>query len=223
MEETEEWEITCDPETFARVRKEEKFPYIVTLARAVNALNFIHTSMLSRPKAETPENVRNLVNSYLFASALLYEALNLVRKMNRTFADDNDFQTGLRMLLKSPIAQKIEQDHLNAARNHAVFHFLPDEFKTAIDKAKVDWNVFVTAMGKKNRSVHYAYSDVVAAEILVGMPSSEDAFWPAFTTVSEEISNLVLQFAKDAENLIGNYLKAWGFKRSNRLNALSFR
>jgi len=31
----EEWEITCDKQTFAKVRQEEKFAYIVALARAV--------------------------------------------------------------------------------------------------------------------------------------------------------------------------------------------
>src|SRR5450432_1215181 len=85
----EEWEITCDKETFAKVRQEEKFAYIVALARAVNALYAVHSLLPQQPQTETPERVRNGMNSYFFASALLYEGLSLIRKMNKPFADDS--------------------------------------------------------------------------------------------------------------------------------------
>jgi hypothetical protein len=208
-----EWEIACDRTTFKRVRKDEKFPYIVALARSVNALNTVHSLLLRSPKVETPERVRNGMNSYFFASALLYEGLRLIRKMNKAFAEDNAFQNGLRMLLKNPVAVKIEQSHLNPARNHAVFHFLPDEFKKAIGKAAEDRNIFVVALGKKRRSLHYAYADVLAAEILVGVPSDNPEFWSTFANAAKETSDLVIRFSVDAEGLIGNYLKAMGFKR----------
>ena len=210
---TKEWEITCDRQTFAKVRKEGKFPYIVALARAVNALNAVHSLLLSSPKNETPERVRNGMNSFFFASSLLYEGLSLIRKMNRVFADDVGFQNGLRMLLKDPVARKIEQSHLNPARNRAVFHFLPDEFKKAISKAADDRNVFIVAMGKKRRALHYAYADVLAAEMLVGMPSDNPEFWHTFKNAAKETVDLLIKFANDAENLIGDYLKATGFKR----------
>jgi hypothetical protein len=209
----EEREITCDKETFARVRKEVKFAYIVALARAVNALNAVHSLLLLSPPTETPERVRNGMNSYFFASALLYEGLSLIRKMNKPFADDTDFQNGLRMLLKDPIAQKIEQDHLNPARNHAIFHFLPDEFEKAIGKSIDDRYVFVAAIGKKKKDLHYSYADVLAAEILVGLPADNPEFWLKFEKATAETMELVIKFASDAEDLIGNYLKAWGFKQ----------
>lgn len=209
----EEWEITCDKETFAKVRREEKFAYIVALARAVNALNAVHSLLPLTPQAETPERVRNGMNSYFFASALLYEGLSLIRKMTKPFAGDSEFQNGLRMLLKDATAQKIEQGHLNPARNHAVFHFLPDEFEKAIRKAIDDRCVFVAAIGEKKKDLHYSYADVVAAEILVGMPADNHEFWPKFEKAAEETRELAIKFKRDAEDLIGNYLKTWGFKR----------
>ena len=209
----EEWEITCDKETFAKVRKEVKFPYIVALARAVNALNTVHSILLLSPPEETPERVRNGMNSYFFASALVYEGLSLIRKMTKPFANDNDFRNGLHALLRDPTAQKIEQSHLNPARNHAIFHFLPDEFEKAISKAIDDRYVFVAAIGKKKKDLHYSYSDVLAAEILVGMPADNPEFWIKFEKAAKETQKLIVKFAIDAEGLIGNYLKAWGFKR----------
>jgi hypothetical protein len=208
-----EWEINCDLGTSSNVRKEEKFPYIVALARAVNALKAAHSLLPSTRKAETPERLRNIMNSYFFSSALLYEGLRLIRRMNREFADDEVFQTGLRMLFKDPTALKIERDHLNPARNHAVFHFLPDEFRKAICKSDADRIVFVMGAGKKARSLHYGYADVLAAEILVGMSSDDPKFWATFNTAAKETGELVIKFTDDAELLIGTYLRTWGFKR----------
>ena len=65
------------------------------------------------------------MNAYLFASALLYEILKLIRRMNRTFHNDETFQKELRCLLKDPIAKKIEEAHLGPVRRKAVFHFDP--------------------------------------------------------------------------------------------------
>ena len=173
----EEWEITCDKETFANVRQEVKFAYIVALARAVNALNAVHSLLLQSPHTETPERVRNGMNAYFFGSALLYEGLSLIRKMNKPFADDIDFRRGLHTLLRNPTAQKIEQSHLNPARNHAIFHFLPFEFEKAIGKSIDDRQVFAAAIGKKKKDLHYSYADVLAAEILVGTPVDNPEFW----------------------------------------------
>jgi hypothetical protein len=208
-----EWEITCDKETFKNVRRDEKFPYVVALARSVNALYAAHSLLVRGSQSETPEHVRNTTNAYFFAGALLYEGLGLIKKMNKPFADDIAFQNGLRMILKNPVARKIEQMHLNTARNHAVFHFLPDEFEKAIGKSPEGRNVFMVAIGKKNKSRHYAYADVLAAEISVGLSSDDPAFWPTFDSAVKETTNLVLKFASDAEDLIVNYLELAGFRR----------
>jgi hypothetical protein len=40
-EEGLDWYIDCDAETFAKCKDDPKFAYIVTLARSVNALNFV--------------------------------------------------------------------------------------------------------------------------------------------------------------------------------------
>jgi len=133
--------------------------------------------------------------------------------MKKPFKDDTTFRNGLLQLLKNPVAQKVEQTHLNPARNHAVFHFLPDKFKSAIDKNPDDRYVFVAAIGKKKGSLHYSYADVITAEMLVGAPSDDAKFWATFEHAAKETSDLVIKFANDAEELMGNYLKDWGFKR----------
>lgn len=174
-----DWHITCDAEVFERCRNEPKFAYIVTLARAVNAVNFVHSVMVTSQGKDDPAARRDRINSYLFGSAIMYEALKFVRAMNQSFRDDDYFQRGLRLLLKDPTAQEIERAHLNRARHQAVFHFVPKTFAEVIGKTSQIDSPFVSSRGKRRGNVNYAYADVVAGEILVGLSSNaEGSFRP---------------------------------------------
>src|SRR5258707_15398754 len=114
-----DWQIRCDRQTLDKCLKDEKFPYIVALARAVNALRFVHTAMRHAGGGDAPEAQRARMNSYLFASALLHEALNLVEAMNQTFKNDSGFQTDLRLVLRDKAVRNLRQTHLNPVRNNA--------------------------------------------------------------------------------------------------------
>jgi len=208
-----EWHITCDTHTYEKCRKDAKFAYIVTLARTVNALNFVNSVMVDIQGRDDPAAQRNRLNSYLFGSAIMYEALKLVRAMNKVFLDDNEFQNGLRSLLKDPTAQQIERDHLNPARHQAVFHFIPETFAEAIGKASGMGSAFVSSRGSRRGNVSYVYSDIVAAEILVGLSSNTEEFYSALGDAMAKTRDLVIKFTDSAESLIAHHLKAWGFQR----------
>ena len=208
-----DWHIICDADTFEKCRKDVKFAYIVTLARAVNALNFVNSVMVDKQGKDDPAAQRDRLNSYLFGSAIMYEALKLVRAMNQPFLDDDDFQSGLRLLLKDRTAQQIERAHLNPARHQAVFHFIPETFAAIISKTiRID-SPFVSSRGKRRGNISYAYADVVAAEILVGLSSNTEEFFSALGDAMAKTRDLVIKFADNAERLIALHLKAWGFQR----------
>jgi hypothetical protein len=210
-----EWHITCDPQTFGKCREDPKFAYIVTLARTVNALNFVNSVMVDTQGRDDPAAQRNRLNSYLFGSAIMYEALKLVRTMNKVFLDDNEFQNGLRSLLKDPTAQQIERDHLNPARHQAVFHFIPETFAEAIGKTSGIGSAFVSSRGSRRGNVSYVYSDIVAAEILVGLSSNTEEFYSALGDAMAKTRDLVIKFTNSAESLIAHHLKAWGFQKED--------
>jgi hypothetical protein len=117
-----DWQLYGDHEVFKKCLSDKKFPYVVAVARAANALNSAHSLMLNAT-GHTPDAERDRINSYLFVSAILYEVLNLIRSMSQTFSKDKSFQSGLRLLLKDPTAKAVERAHLNPARHGAVFHF----------------------------------------------------------------------------------------------------
>ena len=51
--------------------------------------------MVHAGEDDSPENARDRLNSYFFASAIMYEAIKLIRAMVRPFKDDVLFEKGL--------------------------------------------------------------------------------------------------------------------------------
>ncbi len=97
---TIDWHVICDQPTFEKCKQDEKFAYIVTLARAVNAIYFVHAAISGRETQTSPGAKRDRFNSFLFGSAIMYEALVLIRKMNRPFLEDQVFRMGCEYSLR---------------------------------------------------------------------------------------------------------------------------
>lgn len=209
------WHVSCDQEAFEKCRTEAKFPYIVALARAVNALTFVRSVMDYLPKdVATPAAKRDRLNSYLFGSAIMYEVLKLIRAMGRAFRDDESYRNGLGLLLGDPAARQIEQDHLKGVRHNAVFHFDVDVFRETVDKGVSMECLFLTANGKRRNGMNYAYADIVAAEILAGSPAGKEEFSTVLADAAAKTDKLVTEFINHTEALISYYLPIWGFTSS---------
>jgi hypothetical protein len=204
-----EWQIYGNPAVLAKARADKKFAYVVALARAVNALNSAHSLMENATDNNSPAGLRDRMNSYFFVSAILYEALKLIRTMNKLFAGDKSFEGSMRLLLKDPSGQMLEQMHLKAARRDAVFHYLPDRFAEAIAKTPMTDCIFASALGQRKGSVHYPFADYIAAEMMVGTRIDNAV---VVTDMMNKTLALVKQFIDHSENFIADQLNIWGFE-----------
>ncbi|HKB97442.1 MAG TPA: hypothetical protein VKD23_01515 [Terriglobales bacterium] len=209
-----DWQIRCDRQTLDKCLKDEKFPYIVALARAVNALRFVHTAMRHAGNGDAPEAQRARMNSYLFASAILYEALHLVEAMNKPFRDEPEFQNDLRLLLRDKTVRELKQVHLNPVRNNAVFHFEAERFAETLRQTISDGCIFLVARGNPTNDVHYSFADIVAGEILVGSVGGTEVFYSKLETAMVDTRTLLKDFLERAEKLINHHLAAWGFQNA---------
>jgi hypothetical protein len=214
-----DWQVTCTREEFEACRNDLKFPFIVALARTVNSLKFVHSAMVHAGTGNSPESRRGRLNSYFFASAILYEGLKLVRAMSRPFRQDELFKRGLRELLRDKDVQAIEQAHLNPARNKAVFHFLPQFFAATIASATCDECIFASGRGKRREELYYPFADVIAAGILVGYSSDTDGYYARLGKAMSDTSDFMMRFIDAAEFLIAYYIKHWGFRATEILPA----
>jgi hypothetical protein len=206
-----DWQVTCGRERFEKCQKDEKFPYIVALARAVNSIKFVHSAMLRVGIEDSPEAKRGRLNSYFFASAILYEGFKLVRAMNRTFKHDEMFRNGLHAILRDKVAQQIEQTRLNPARNKAVFHFLPEFFAEMIESATCDECIFASGRGTRREELYYPFADAITAGILVGFSSDTEEYYATLGQAMSDTSLLMVRFNDAAEFLIARHIREWGF------------
>jgi hypothetical protein len=207
-EEILDWYIDCDAETFAHCKNDEKFAYIVTLARSVNALNFVAGATPSPESVYSPANTRDRLNGYFLLCALFFEVLQLVEAMGKTFRDDALFRSGLQTLMEDKTAKRIRRMNLHPARNSAVFHFSPDHFAKKIKVQPPAKCLFLKARGKKKKDVYCTFADTIVIRTLVGdVPNILEEF----ATIAAATAKLVNQFVSDAERLISFHLTAWGF------------
>jgi hypothetical protein len=202
-------QIYGNPSVLRKCVGDKKFAYVVALARAVNALNSAHSLMLNSTGKDTPAALRDRMNSYFFVSAILYESLKLIERMSPVYGKDKSFQTSLQMVLKNKTAQALERMHLKAVRRDAVFHYLPDRFAEAIIKTPMTECVFASILGQQKGSIHYAFADYIAAEIMAGT-RIDDAV--VVNDMMEKTLALVKHFIVQSESFIADQLKGWGFE-----------
>jgi hypothetical protein len=204
-----EQQIYGNPGIFKRCRADKKFAYVVALARAMNALNSAHSLMMTTGSRNDPAALRDRMNSYFFVSAILYETLELIRKMSPVYGKDKSFQDSLQIVLKDKTAQALERTHLKAARRDAVFHYVPDRFAEAIAKTPITECVFASILGQRKGDIHYAFADMIAAEIGAGTRIDNSV---VVNDMMEKTLTLVRQFIDHSENFIAGQLNGWGFE-----------
>lgn len=152
------------------------------------------------------------MNFYFFNAAILYEGLNLVRRMNTVFQTDSAFQKSMRPLLRDKTVKKIESLHLKEVRHNAVNHFFADAFSEIIKNLPTETCVFLKASGTVNKDVHFEFADRMTVRMLVGDPTAAD-FRHRLDKLLVEIGNFNGQFVTQATEFLVAKLYEWGFER----------
>jgi len=202
-------QIYGDAKVLKKCQSDKKFAYVVALARAVNAFNAAHALMVLTGDTDTPAAQRNKMNAYFFTSAVLYEALKLIRSMSAVFGKERNFQNSIQQLLKDKTALRVERTHLKAVRHDAVFHFVPDQFSKAIAATGMSDCVFTATRGTRPDDDHYEFADYIAAEIEIGGRLSDRE---VVTRMMHDKLELVKQFVVRSQDFIAGELHSRGFK-----------
>jgi hypothetical protein len=208
------WEIACEGDKLKKAREDPRFAGIVTLARATNALSLATAILPHIEEPGSPAGARDTWNSFFFTCGILYEALQLVKKMNKEFKHDDRFQKGLRTLLKDPRAKRVENPHWAPVRNRAAFHFDANWFEEQLKRSDFDKCIFVRAEGKKKKGVYYPFPDELVIELMVGVAIESEDFEPRLHAMAKDTTALAIEFSNMAEDVIAHTLRDWGFALS---------
>lgn len=211
---TTRWKIVITKEKFDVLKKKEEFWALVALGRAVNELRFIQMPLLHHENDNSPAAMRARYNSLLFSCAVFVESYLLVQKLNKHFGHMPEFQDLAKVTSKSKAAQELLKDSLFDLRNRLVFHFAIDEIGKQLENLELSEPIFVSAMGKTNGQVYYELADLCAARAFSKpLPEDDAAALAAIAKRAEAISDLILEFATQAETLIVEILMNEGWQR----------
>jgi hypothetical protein len=206
-----DWRIECDSAVFERIKGEAGFQQILALSRAVNSLQFVVWAFDAENISPTAQ--RSRINSFLFGSAILYEGLLLVEKMNQHFGSNEIFSRGLHTLLRDPVARALRKSHMGPARNFAVFHYEPTEFGRIVKGAGVDVCEFMVGRGTSASEGYFPFADTLATQLLMGEANADEKFYEHLASVMSETRDLGVRFIEFSQKLILKCLSEWKFIR----------
>jgi hypothetical protein len=206
-----DWHIQCDAAVFERIKGEPNFQQILALSRAVNSLQFVIDAFVPDAQEVSSKAWRGRINSFLFGSAILYEGLLLVEKMNQQFGDNEIFRKGLYTLLKDPAARALRKSHMGPVRNFAVFHYDSEEFGKIVRSAGVHECAFMVGRGASGRESYFPLADEIATELLMGRAGSDEDFYEHLAAVIGSTKQLTIRFIEFSHTLILKCLKDWRF------------
>lgn len=107
LQDSTQWNIETDTAHFDKLKTQESFWQLVTLARSVNALRFVHVALLDhKDDGDTTRANRTRFNSFFFNCALLYEALLLLERLPKHYRNVPSFEK-LHEILKDPVATEL--------------------------------------------------------------------------------------------------------------------
>src|SRR5439155_26845298 len=79
-----QWSIRIPRERFESLRGEESFRQALALGRSLNSFRFVQDSLLQGQR-DQPAGVRQRITGFLFLTGLLFEGLEIVKRMARQF------------------------------------------------------------------------------------------------------------------------------------------
>ncbi|HVF56973.1 MAG TPA: hypothetical protein VM934_12540 [Pyrinomonadaceae bacterium] len=206
------WEAYLSKEDFDRIRSDARFGAILRLARVVNSLQFCFNSLVVVSDADTPANQRQRLNSFLFASGVLYEGLKVVRNLTKHFGQRQSFRNGLEKLLDEPVTKKLQGNILKDMRNKSVFHYDEDVAPKTLKILNLESYLFATGVGTHRGGVYYNLADEVVFNFIIGDESkSKEEEEQALREAMKDITDLLTKFVDSADQLIGEVVAEMGW------------
>lgn len=194
--------IVIKKEDFDRLKEDERFWCLVTLARAVNSFRFCYSAFASTSGNSSSSAVRAKRSSFLFICALFAEVQTLVGKMGRYFRNFETFQE-LSRVTNSPNAQALLKLNLRPVRNKQVFHFDPADTGEQLKGALLPPEpVFLSATGTTDGETYWELADLCSMLTFLGPDLSVEGLPDTVDGLIRRTANLTIEFVKTAESFL---------------------
>lgn len=207
------WDISCTKDVFDTLKKNMKFFNLLALARFINALRFCQQPVIDAKTSNLPSASRQSINSFVFASSVLYEGFLLAEKLGQYFKDLDSFKNGFAVLLRDNKIKKLRETFLYRMRNKFVFHFDLNIMSESLEDFELSNYRFVTGFGKASGELYYGLADEVVMNYLLQPQDNDtdDELNIRLRSMMKDITELMGQFTEAAERLIAEVLVSIGW------------
>lgn len=211
--ENELWDIVCSKRQFDKLKSDERFLALLRLARFVNALMFCHRPVINAGNMDTPDATRQRINSFVFASSVLYEGFRVAEQLGKHFRQLDSFKNGFANLMRDRNAQNLKNTILKRMRDKFVFHFDKDVATEALEGFELPHYKFATGKGKVFGQMYFCLADEVVMNFLLQLKDeeSDDELKLRFQNITQDITQLMVKFLEAAEKLIAEALIQMGW------------
>jgi hypothetical protein len=208
------YDITCSQETFDRIKMDERFLALLTLARVINALRFCQKAAIDAKAVAGPAGARAWINSFLFAASVLYEGFLAVERLAVHFKDFDSYRNGFAVLLKDRATQSLRQSVLHRMRNKFVFHFDRDVAKESFDHFfELPVYKFASGTGRASGEMYFGLADEAVMNYLLQPADQEpdESVKTRYKKIVQDTTQLMGRFTESAERLMMDVMADMGF------------
>jgi hypothetical protein len=212
------WDIECTPDTFKALKSDERFLGLLTLARFANAIRFCQQPAINACKSDSPASCRQIINSFLFASSVLYEGFRLVERLGKHFRELASFKRGFGTLLRDKNVKALRESVLDRMRNKFVFHFDDDVAKDALTNFELPNYKFASCLGNAHGEMYFTLADeAIMNYIMQPEPTeSDDDFRNRLQKLIKDVTELMVNFALAVDSLMAEALPNMGWTAKTR-------
>lgn len=190
-----------------------RFWGLLTLGRVVNGLRFCQKAAIDAKETPGPAGARSRINSFLYASSVLYEGFLLVEKLRKNLKNLDCFKIGFGVLLRDKSVKSLRESVFKRMRNKFVFHFDEEVAKESFRNFELSEYKFASGAGKASGEMYFGLADEAVINYLLQPSQNEpdESLNQRFERIVQDTTQVMGKFTESAERLMADALKGMGF------------
>jgi hypothetical protein len=159
-ESTRAWRVAANQAQFAEISADPRFNSVLTLGRIANSIRFAVAAAENQAGQDTPAATRQHTSSFLYLCAVLFEALEFIKRSGKEFKSLKGYREGLGALARERPVRELQETVLRPLRNQAIYHHDDHVMPEGIKQFRYEEYVVASGQGTRLFDVFYELSDI---------------------------------------------------------------
>jgi len=204
------WKIELSKEKFEKLKHEESFLALLTLARVVNSLRFCQLSLIDASNDNTPSGLLKRISSFLFSGSILFEGFKIAETLGKYYKSFDTYTEGIAQIIKDKNKNRRFNEFLGKIRNFVTYHYDYKVIEGKLSDVGLDHIIFVEGKGSLSGEVYYRLADDVFLHILGILKDDTKLQEDDIEALIAETIDFMNRYTSAADKLISEACEKWG-------------